>query len=83
VHGVRQIEKAMGTVHYPSEPSKARRCVYIVKDVAAGEKLTSEHVAQMRPGGGEIMPQELPRVIGRTVTKPLVRGTQLKWTDLL
>ncbi|MCF6434698.1 MULTISPECIES: pseudaminic acid synthase [Pseudoalteromonas] len=83
VHGVRQIEQAMGTVHYPSEPSKARRCVYIIKDVAAGEVLTEKHVAQMRPGGGEIMPEALPTIIGRTTRKALARGTQLAWGDLI
>ncbi|TMP33862.1 pseudaminic acid synthase [Pseudoalteromonas rubra] len=83
VHGVRQIELAMGRVHYPSEASKARRCVYIVKDIKAGEQITPEHVAQMRPGGGEIMPKSLPDVIGRTVNKALLRGMQLSWGDLL
>ncbi|MBQ4837004.1 pseudaminic acid synthase [Pseudoalteromonas luteoviolacea] len=83
VHGVRQIEKAMGTVHYPSEASKARRCVYIVKDIQANEVLTAEHLRQMRPGGGEIMPKELPNLIGRRVNKPLICGTQLRWEDML
>ncbi|KZN70550.1 N-acetylneuraminate synthase [Pseudoalteromonas luteoviolacea S4060-1] len=82
VHGVRQIEKAMGTVHYPTEPSKARRCVYVVKDIQANEVLTTAHLRQMRPGGGEIMPQELPRLVGRRVNKLLKCGTQLSWEDL-
>lgn len=83
VHGVRQIEKAMGTVHYPTTPSKARRCVYLLQDVTAGQVLTSQSVGQMRPGGGAIMPADLPRVLGRTVRFDLPRGTQLRWEDLI
>jgi N-acetylneuraminate synthase/pseudaminic acid synthase len=82
VHGVRQIEKAMGKVDYPSIASKARRCVYIIKDIKAGDQLTSEHLRQMRPGGGEIMPKHLPSLIGRTVNKELRFGAQLAWGDL-
>ena len=82
VHGVRQIEKALGKVDYPSVASKARRCVYIIKDIKAGEQLSPEHLRQMRPGGGEIMPKELPNLIGRTVNKELRCGTQLSWSDL-
>lgn len=82
VHGVRQIEKAMGEVNYPTEASKARRCVYIIKDIKSGERLTAEHLRQMRPGGGEIMPKELPSLIGRSVNRDLRCGEQLAWSDL-
>lgn len=83
VHGVRQIEQAMGVVDYPTQPSKARRCVYLLQDVRAGEVLTAETVGQMRPGGGAIMPADLLRVLGRTVKFDLPRGTQLRWEDLV
>lgn len=83
VHGVRQIEQAMGVVDYPVQPSKARRCVYLLQDVRAGQVLTTESVGQMRPGGGAILPADLPRVLGRTVKFDLPRGTQLRWEDLL
>lgn len=83
VTGVRQIEQAMGTVHYPDTPSKFRRCVYLLQDVRAGQVLSQVDVGQMRPGGGEIMPAELPRVLGRTVRHDLPRGTQLRWEDLV
>ncbi|WP_462150961.1 pseudaminic acid synthase [Pseudoalteromonas xiamenensis] len=82
VHGVRQIEQALGTVHYPSKPSNARRCVYVVKDIKKGERLTAEHLRQMRPGSGEIQPKEIPRLIGRQVARSMQRGEQLQWRDL-
>ena len=83
VHGVRQVEKAMGKIDYPAESSQTRRCVYIIKDIIAGEQLTMRHLRQMRPGGGEIMPKELPQLIGRKVNKTLTCGAQLSWSDLL
>ncbi|WP_440055624.1 pseudaminic acid synthase [Pseudoalteromonas sp. T1lg65] len=82
VKGVRQIEKALGTIHYPTEPSKARRCVYLSQDVKAGERLSEENLVQMRPGGGEIRPKDIPRLIGRKVKQDMPRGTQLAWGDL-
>ncbi|ODB44306.1 pseudaminic acid synthase [Pseudoalteromonas sp. BMB] len=81
VHGVRQIEKAMGRVHYPDTPCQKRRCVYLIKDVKSGETLSDMHLRQMRPGGGEIQPKHLPSLVGRRVNKSLPAGTQLKWED--
>jgi sialic acid synthase SpsE len=40
------------------------------------------HLAQMRPGGGEIQPKEIKYVVGRKVVKDMPRGAQLKWEDL-
>ena len=82
VVGVRQVEKAIGDVFYPYEGSSARRCVYLVKDVQAGEVLTMDHIAQMRPGGGPIAPKELKYVLGRQAAKAMSRGKQLTWEDL-
>ncbi|WP_409523823.1 pseudaminic acid synthase [Nitrincola sp. MINF-07-Sa-05] len=83
VHGVRQVEKALGRVDYPTEPSKARRCVYVTRDVVAGQVLSATDIAHLRPGGGEIMPKDIPRLIGRTIRRALPRGTQLRWEDFL
>lgn len=82
VTGVRQVEKALGRIHYPTESSPFRRCLYITKDVQAGECLTRDNVANLRPGGGELRPQDIHHVIGRKANKPLTRGTQLSWVDL-
>lgn len=82
VHGVRQVEKAVGTIHYPLKPSPNRRCLYTTKDVASGDVLTVDNVANLRPGGGELAPKELPNVIGRKARLFLPRGTQLCWQDM-
>ncbi|MEA3381896.1 MAG: pseudaminic acid synthase [Pseudomonadota bacterium] len=83
VKSVRRVEKAIGSVKYSETPSAERRCVYVVEDVSAGEVLTAKHLRQMRPGGGEIMPKELPQLIGKVVNKPLSAGRQLSWDDIL
>ena len=82
IHGVRQVEKAIGIVHYPLKPSPNRRCLYTTKDIESGEILTVDNVANLRPGGGELAPKELPNVIGRKARLFLPRGTQLCWQDM-
>lgn len=82
VHGVRQVEKAIGVVSFPEQASPNRRCVYVTKDIVKGEKISKDNVAQMRPGGGEIAPKELPYILGMTARAHLIRGTQLTWKDL-
>lgn len=79
VFGVRQVELALGTIHYPTEPSTARRCLYAIKDIKAGEVMSPENVGNYRPGGGELMPKDLPSILGRQATSNIPRGTQLAW----
>jgi pseudaminic acid synthase len=76
--------EAMGHVHYgvvASEKSirALRRSLYVVKDVAAGEKLTDENVRSIRPGLG-LAPKFLPDVLGRPASRTLKRGTALDWS---
>lgn len=82
VHGVRQVEQALGKVNYPIEKAMGRRCLYAIKDIQAGEAFTRENVANLRPGGGELMPKEIGRVLGKSATGFLPRGTQLNWQHI-
>ncbi|TYK65597.1 pseudaminic acid synthase [Colwellia echini] len=82
VHGVRQVEKAIGQVDYPLTTSTSRRCLYVIKDIQAGEMFTRDNIANLRPGGGELMPKDIIRVLGRKSGKHLTRGTQLSWQHL-
>jgi pseudaminic acid synthase len=82
VHGIRQVEKAIGTIHYPDTTSPNRRCVYATRDIQAGEVMGLDNMAQMRPGGGEIAPKELPYLVGKKAKRFLPRGTQLAWQDM-
>ncbi|SJM93122.1 hypothetical protein CRENPOLYSF2_3090013 [Crenothrix polyspora] len=58
-----------------------RRSVTLVQDIAAGEHITQQHVALMRPGNG-IAPKALATVIGKRVLHDLKGGVTLQWSDV-
>jgi sialic acid synthase SpsE len=59
-----------------------RRSLYVVEDVAAGEKLTALNVRSIRPGYG-LPPKHLPEILGRRAVRPLKQGEPLRWQDVL
>ena len=59
-----------------------KRSLYIVKDVEAGEKLTPENLRVIRPGDG-LQPKYYETLLGKTVNRPLKRGTPLSWEVLI
>jgi N-acetylneuraminate synthase len=80
---VRRAWQGLGRVHYgPTEGEKRslqfRRSLYVVKDVAAGEMLSSENVRAIRPGSG-LEPKYYDQVLGRRAAHDLAKGTALKW----
>jgi sialic acid synthase SpsE len=79
VDGIRQVEQAIGKVHYVTEPSKGRRCLYAARDITMGESFTRENTVNLRPGGGELMPKDLAFVLGRISSVNIARGEQLAW----
>jgi N-acetylneuraminate synthase len=86
VEGVRTVEKSLGTVHYglsgKDEASRVfRRSLYVVEDIRAGEPIMDRNVRSIRPGHG-LPPKYLPAVLGRRVSKDLIKGTPLSW-DLM
>ena len=58
-----------------------RRSLYVVRDIASGEELTSDNVRSIRPGHG-LPPKHLPEVIGRRAARDLKRGEPLDWAAL-
>jgi N-acetylneuraminate synthase len=56
-----------------------RRSLYVVADVAAGEKLTAANVRSIRPGHG-LAPRHLPDVLDRPAARALKRGEPLNWS---
>ncbi len=79
VKGVRQVELAVGSINFPTESSKARRCLFAIKDIAIGEVFNIDNVANLRPGVGELMPKDLEFIIGRIATQEIKRGMPLSW----
>jgi pseudaminic acid synthase len=78
--------QALGRVSYgPTEAETKsigfRRSLYFVKNLVAGEALTTENVRAIRPGGG-LAPKYLDTVLGMRVLQPVARGTPVCW-DLL
>ena len=83
VQAVRDAQSAIGTPSYEVTPAQEasrqfRRSLFAVKDIAAGEQLTSENVRSIRPGHG-LAPKHLGEVLGKTAVSPIPFGTPLTW----
>ncbi|WP_392340493.1 pseudaminic acid synthase [Moritella marina] len=75
--------QAMGKVNYERTAAEQgnvqfRRSLYIVKDIAAGEMLTSDNVRSIRPGFG-LAPKHYDVVLGKVAKNAIVRGTALSF----
>jgi len=55
-----------------------RRSLYVVRDLKAGDMLTTENVRAIRPGFG-LPPKYLDVVLGMVVNCAVPRGTRLQW----
>lgn len=77
---------AIGKVDYSRKPVEEtnatfRRSLYAIRDIAAGETLTTANVGRIRPGYG-LPPKYLSDVIGSVATIDIRAGTPLQW-DLI
>src|SRR3954471_22305187 len=75
--------QALGTTHIgPTEHEKEglrfRRSLYVVTDVKAGDRVTTENVRSIRPTGG-LEPDAIGLVLGRSFTADADKGTPLTW----
>lgn len=80
VENVRKIEKTLGIVSYPTDPSKIKgreysRSLYVSEDMLEGEVITEKNVRSVRPGFG-LHPKYLPEIIGKVVKTDLTKGTR-------
>lgn len=83
VEAVRDAEMALGKVDYSMNEKKKSsrllgRSLFIVKDIKAGEKFTSENVKSIRPGNG-LAPKHINSIVGKVAACDLVKGTPLEW----
>jgi pseudaminic acid synthase len=86
VEDCRNAWLSIGSVDYSrSEEERGsmifRRSLYVVEDIAAGERLTMANVRSIRPGFG-LAPKFLPEIVGRQAARALKRGQALAWDDL-
>lgn len=78
VKSIRNVERALGKVVYPIDPTMIKgrefsRSLYVAKDIKAGEKFTDENVRSVRPGFG-LHPKYLPEVLGKIAMRNLEKG---------
>ena len=78
VKSIRNVEKALGEVIYPTDPSKIKgrefsRSLYVAEDVKAGDVVTEKNVRSVRPGYG-LHPKYLPEVLGQKFVKDCQMG---------
>ena len=81
---VRNAEAALGSESYnlPDQVNlKARRSLYIAKDIQKGSKITEHNIVSVRPGFG-LHPKLYDQVIGKIVNKNLKKSDRLKLEDL-
>jgi pseudaminic acid synthase len=80
IKSVREAEAALGKIDYSvTEKNKLRRrSLFTIKDIEAGEVLTENNIASVRPGHG-LHPQHYKSVIGKKAKRNIAGGTPLSW----
>lgn len=87
VDGIRNVEKALGSVVYPTDASDIKgrtscRSLYIAKDMKVGEIITEQNVRSVRPGFG-LHPKYLSEILGKKVNQNLTMGTRMSLDYLM
>ena len=82
VKSIHNVEKALGDVVYPNDPSKIKgrefsRSLYVAEDVKAGDVVTEKNVRSVRPGYG-LHPKYLPEVLGKKFVKDCQMGERFE-----
>ena len=82
VQNVRNVEKALGKVNYPTDSSKIKgrefsRSLYVAEDMKAGDIITEDNVRSVRPGYG-LHPKYLSDLIGKKVNRDLKKGERFQ-----
>ena len=81
VQSIRNVEKALGKVVYPSDTSKIKgrehcRSLYVAEDMKIGDVITEHNVRSVRPGYG-LAPKYLPEILGKQVNRDLKKGERM------
>lgn len=86
VDAVRVAERALGNVRYGAGDEETssqvfRRSLFVVEDVAEGDRFDASNVRAIRPGSG-LHTRHLEDVLGRRARTDVSRGTPVSW-DLI
>lgn len=82
VEGIRQVEKALGKVSYPTGCAQIKgrefcRSLYVAEDVKKGDEITEKNVRSVRPGYG-LHPKYLPEIIGKKFAEDCRKGERFR-----
>jgi len=85
-HGTKTAWKALGKVDYGRKSSemenvKFRRSLYFVRDMKAGELITSDCVRSVRPGFG-LSPKYLSDILDKKLEKSVFANQRVSWDDI-
>lgn len=83
VNGIRNVEKALGTVTYAlnAEQIESRiysRSLFVVKDIKAGEVFNEDNVKSIRPGIG-MHTKYWNDILGKKARVDIEKGTPMEW----
>ncbi|MDM5124110.1 pseudaminic acid synthase [Aeromonas rivipollensis] len=83
VASVNTAQAALGVADYQLTPSEQgnrafRRSLYLVKEIAAGERLTEAHIKSVRPALG-LPSADYDRLLGKRVTRDMSANQPLDW----
>ncbi len=87
VNSIRELEIALGNYRrtilkeLKEGRLKARRSIFLKRDLNKGEIIRQQDIEFRRPGYG-IGPDETEQVIGRSVRKKVLKETMLSWEDV-
>lgn len=81
VTSIRNVEKALGVVDYPTDAAKIKgrqfsRSLYIAEDMKVGDVFTEKNLRSVRPGFG-LAPKYLKECIGKAVNRDLEKGDRM------
>ncbi|UAK73762.1 pseudaminic acid synthase [Aeromonas enteropelogenes] len=83
VASVNTAQAALGVADYQLTPSEQgnrafRRSLYLVKNIAAGERLTEAHIKSVRPALG-LPPADYDRLLGKRAIRDMSANQPLDW----
>ena len=86
VDEIRKAELVMGVNSYDLTPKQISgrrygRSLYVSEDIKSGEILNEKNIKSVRPSLG-MHPKHYSEVLGKEVTKDLIKGTRLSFNDL-
>ena len=91
IREIRQAEKAMGNGQKVMQPvetelrSFARRSIFSVREIQAGETFSRENIAVLRRGVRTpgLEPKDFPRLLGKRALRRILLESSIQWEDIL